>query len=112
MVVDALRPARRPSAMLKSRTAVAGEHVANFEIIALGIRMEPTIRHGDTLLVSPEIELAPGRIVVAIHGAVWIVKRLVEEFGVLVLRSDNVDEQVSLDDVEVQGVVVEIRRSV
>ena len=92
-------------------TAMAGENPETFEVVASGISMEPTIRHGDTLFVSKEIELVAGRVVVAIHGELWIVKRLTMRDGKLVLRSDNVDEEVPLEDVTVQGVVVQIQRT-
>jgi len=40
---------------------MAGENPETFEVVASGISMEPTIRHGDTLFVSKEIELpSPG----------------------------------------------------
>lgn len=45
--------ARASSVMVQARTAVAGEETRGFEIFATGISMEPTIRHGDRLLVSP-----------------------------------------------------------
>lgn len=78
--------------------------------MANGISMEPTIRHGDTLLVSPNVTVEPGRIVVAVHAGTWIVKRVADRDGALMLRSDNVDAEVSLADVTVHGVVVELRR--
>lgn len=56
--------------------------------------------------------LAAGRIVVAVHDDVWIVKRLAMRDGKLVLRSDNADEEVGIEDVEVKGVVVELRRMI
>lgn len=99
------------SVLRRARTAVAGEETEAFEVIASGISMEPTIRHGDTLLVSPDVTLSAGRIVVAIHNGAWIVKRLALRGGQLVLRSDNVDEEVAVDLVEVQGVVVQLHRN-
>ena len=74
--------------------------------------MEPSIHHGDQLFVSHEVTLAAGRIVVAVHDDVWIVKRLAMRDGKLVLRSDNADEEVGIEDVEVKGVVVELRRMI
>lgn len=100
------------SVVQQARTAVAGEATRAFEVVASGISMEPSIRHGDRLLVSHDVALAAGRIVVAIHSAAWIVKRLASRSGRLVLRSDNADEEVELAEVEVQGVVVELRRTV
>lgn len=100
------------SAVREARTAVAGEETRAFEVVASGISMEPSIRHGDKLLVSHDVDLAAGRIVVAVHGDAWIVKRLATRNGSLVLRSDNVDEEVDLSEVQVQGVVVELRRTV
>lgn len=99
------------SILRRARTALAGEdHEAFMEVVASGISMEPAIRHGDTLFVSKDVELAAGRVVVAIHGDVWIVKRLVSREGKLLLRSDNVDEEVPLEDVKIQGVVVQLQR--
>lgn len=105
------RPAATESIVFTAQTAVAGEAVNAFEVVASGISMEPTIRHGDTLLVSRDVTPSPGRIVVAIHAGTWIVKRLAERDGVTVLRSDNVNEEVLLAEVEVRGVVVELRRA-
>lgn len=99
------------SVLRRARTAVAGEETEAFEVIASGISMEPSIRHGDSLVVSGQVPLAPGRIVVAIHNGAWIVKRLALRDGALVLRSDNADEEVALFDVEVQGVVVQLQRN-
>lgn len=99
------------SARRSPQTVVAGEDPHTFTVVAAGISMEPTIRHGDTLFVSEDVELAAGRIVVAMHGDVLIVKRLVRGGETLVLRSDNAHEEVQLDDVEVQGVVVQLLRS-
>jgi phage repressor protein C with HTH and peptisase S24 domain len=99
------------SAVRRAQTAVAGETTVEFEVVATGISMEPTVRHGDVLLVSPDVTLLAGRIVVAKHDDTWIVKRLAERDGVLVLRSDNADEEVGLTEVEIQGTVVELRRS-
>lgn len=100
------------SVLRRAVTAVAGEETERFEVVASGISMEPTIRHGDTLFVSKSVELAPGRVVVAEHGDLWIVKRLANRDGKLVLRSDNVDEEVALADVTVQGVVVQLLRTI
>ncbi len=100
-----------PSVLREVQTAAAGEDTRAFEVVASGISMEPSIRHGDKLLVSQDIDLVAGRIVVAVHGGVWIVKRLAGREGALVLRSDNVDEEVALKDVEVKGIVVELRRT-
>jgi len=99
------------SVLRRARTAVAGEDTEAFEVIASGISMEPSIQHGDALLVSPQITLAAGRVVVAIHDGVWIVKRLALDKGELVLRSDNVEEDVPLSQVEVRGVVVQLQRN-
>ena len=113
---DALVPAPvarlaiEESIVFTAQTALAGEEVEAFEVVANGISMEPTIRHGDTLLVSPNVTVEPGRIVVAVHAGTWIVKRVADRDGTLMLRSDNVDEEVSLADVTVHGVVVELRR--
>lgn len=101
-----------PLIIRQVRTAVAGEETSAFEVVASGISMEPTIRHGDKLLVSRDIKLAAGRIIVAIHEGVWIVKRLALRDGALVLRSDNANEEVALAAVDVQGTVVELRRMV
>lgn len=112
MLVSDARPGLAGSSVLRlAQTAVAGEETTAFEVVAAGISMEPSIRHGDKLFVSQDVSLEPGRIVVAIHGELWIVKRLVMRDGELVLRSDNADEEVSLADVQVQGVVVELRRN-
>ena len=100
------------SVLRRARTAVAGEETEVFEVIASGISMEPSIRHGDALMVSPHVALEAGRIVVAVHSGTWIVKRLALRGGELVLRSDNVDEEVPLTEVEVQGVVVQLHRNV
>lgn len=54
---------------------------------------------------------AAGRIVIAVHNGTWIVKRLAIRDGALVLRSDNVEEGVVIADVELRGVVVELRRT-
>jgi SOS-response transcriptional repressor LexA len=99
------------SVLRRARTAVAGEETEAFEVIASGISMEPSIRHGDTLVVSKQVEPAAGRVVVAIHNGAWIVKRLAVRDGELVLRSDNVDEEVPLTNVEMQGVVVQLQRN-
>lgn len=40
------------SAMRHAQTAVAGEDTRAFEVVASGISMEPSIRHGDKLFVS------------------------------------------------------------
>ena len=101
-----------PSVMRLARTALAGEATEAFEVVASGISMEPSIRHGDRLLVSHDVELAAGRIVVATHNDAWIVKRLAMRGGELVLRSDNADEEVKLAAVEVQGVVVSLTRTI
>jgi DNA-binding SARP family transcriptional activator len=104
---------RRESSVIRQvQTAAAGEGTTAFEVVATGISMEPSIRHGDKLLVSLDIAPQAGRVVVATHRDVWIVKRLVLRDGALVLRSDNVDEEVALADVEIKGVVVEIRRTI
>lgn len=100
------------SVIREVQTALAGEATRDFEVVASGISMEPSIRHGDKLFVSPDVDLEAGRIVIATHGGAWIVKRLALRDGKLVLRSDNVDEEVPLADVEVKGVVVELRRTV
>ncbi len=100
------------SVLRRARTAVAGEETEAFEVIASGISMEPSIQHGDTLLVSRHVTPSAGRVIVAIHGGVWIVKRLALRDGELVLRSDNVDEEVPLSQVEVQGVVVQLHRNI
>jgi DNA-binding SARP family transcriptional activator len=100
------------SVMRQVQTAAAGEETRAFEVVASGISMEPSIRHGDKLLVSQDIGLEAGRVVIATHQGVWIVKRLMLRDGVLVLRSDNADEEVALADVDVKGVVVEIRRTI
>ncbi len=97
--------------MRQARTALAGEETAAFEVVASGISMEPSIRHGDRLLVSKDVDLEPGRVVVATHAGVWIVKRLALREERLVLRSDNAEEEVGLSDVEIQGVVVELHRA-
>ena len=111
LIDQARTPPELASVIRQAQTAMAGEDTSPFEVIAAGISMEPTIRHGDRLKISNKATLAPGRIVVAIHAGVWIVKRLVQGAdGQLILRSDNVDDEVSLDDVEVQGVVVELHR--
>jgi DNA-binding SARP family transcriptional activator len=99
------------SVLRRARTAVAGEETEAFEVIASGISMEPSIRHGDTLVVSQQVAPAAGRVVVAIHNGAWIVKRLALRDGELVLRSDNVDEEVPLNAVEMQGVVVQLHRN-
>lgn len=104
------RLAIEESIVFTAQTALAGEEVEAFEVVANGISMEPTIRHGDTLLVSPNVTVEPGRIVVAVHAGMWIVKRVADRDGALMLRSDNVDEELSLADVTVHGVVVELRR--
>jgi len=109
--VPLARLAGPESIVFTAQTAVAGEAVGAFEVVATGISMEPTIRHGDTLLVSHEVTPSPGRIIVAIHAGTWIVKRLAERDGIAVLRSDNVNEEVPLADVEIRGVVVELRRA-
>ncbi len=101
----------RSSVLRQAQTAVAGEDTTEFEVAALGISMEPSIRHGDKLLVSQDIQLEAGRVVVAVHNSAWIVKRLAMREGQLVLRSDNVDEEVPLSEVEIKGVVVELRRT-
>lgn len=101
----------RSSVIRQAQTAVAGEDTRAFEVAALGISMEPSIRHGDKLMVSQDVELEAGRIVVAVHNSSWIVKRLATREGKLVLRSDNADEEVALLDVEIKGVVVELRRT-
>ena len=101
-----------PSVIRQVRTAAAGEETQAFEVVASGISMEPSIRHGDKLLVSENIKLEAGRIVIATHDDAWIVKRLVLRDGGLVLRSDNADEEVALADVDVKGIVVEIRRTI
>ena len=72
--------------------------------------MEPSIRHGDKLLVSENIKLEAGRIVIATHDDAWIVKRLVLRDGGLVLRSDNADEEVALADVDEAGHAVGSQR--
>lgn len=99
------------SVMRLAQTAVAGEETRAFEVVAFGISMEPSIRHGDKLFVSQDVNLEAGRIVVAVHDDIWIVKRLALRDGSLVLRSDNANEEVSLGDVEIKGVVVELRRN-
>lgn len=115
---EAMGPVLRPSALRdaaddirRARTALAGEATPPFEIVASGISMEPSIHHGDTLIVSKDVEPAPGRIVVAIHSEARIVKRLANRDGGLVLRSDNADEEVDVSAVAMQGVVVELRRT-
>jgi SOS-response transcriptional repressor LexA len=100
------------SVVRQLQTAAAGEDTRALEVVASGISMEPSIRHGDKLLVSHDVELEAGRVVIARHRDVWIVKRLMLRDGVLVLRSDNADEEVELGDVEIKGVVVEIRRTI
>lgn len=104
-------PRAPASVVFRARTAAAGEDAVEFEVVASGISMEPTVRHGDLLLVSPSVALAAGRIVVAKHGETWLVKRLAERDGGLVLRSDNADEELDLDAVDIQGTVVELRRT-
>ena len=99
------------SVVRRVRTAAAGEHMTEFEVVATGVSMEPTVRHGDLLLVSPDVELSAGRIVVAKHNDLWVVKRLADRDGAMVLRSDNADEELALSAVEVQGTVVELRRT-
>jgi SOS-response transcriptional repressor LexA len=117
-MVEAVGPVEQPAlrrvstALRMAQTALAGEETRAFEVVASGISMEPAIHHGDRLLVSGDVKLEPGRIVVAMHGDACIVKRLVARRGVLVLRSDNVDEEVELSEVTIQGVVVELRRTV
>jgi SOS-response transcriptional repressor LexA len=101
-----------PSVIQLAQTAVAGEETRAFEVVATGISMEPSIRHGDRLLVSHDIELAAGRIVVAIHNGAWIVKRLAIRDVDLVLRSDNANEEVEVANVQIQGIVVELNRTV
>lgn len=59
------------SVVVRARTAVAGEDTVEFQVVASGISMEPTVRHGDLLLVSPNVALESGRIVVAKHGETW-----------------------------------------
>ncbi|MEX2230288.1 MAG: LexA family transcriptional regulator [Dehalococcoidia bacterium] len=110
---DSIQPAlaQESSVVRRARTAVAGEQTVEFEVVASGISMEPSVRHGDVLLVSPDVALLAGRVVVAKHGETWIVKRLAERDGALVLRSDNAEEEVTLTEVEIQGTVVELRRS-
>ena len=105
-------PSDTSFAMRQARRAVAGEETRAFEVVASGISMEPSIRHGDRLLVSHEVALEAGRIVVATHDEVWIVKRLAMRDGALVLRSDNADEELALAAVDIQGVVVELSRTV
>ena len=100
------------SAMRLARTAVAGEETRGFEVVASGISMEPSIRHGDRLLVSRDVTLEAGRVVVAIHAGAWIVKRLAMRAGELILRSDNADEELDLAAVQIQGVVVELNRTI
>lgn len=107
----ASRPEGAASVVLRAQTAVAGEVPVQFEVVASGISMEPTVRHGDLLLVTPGVALLAGRIVVAMHGPTWVVKRLAEKAGNLVLRSDNADEELALDQVVIQGTVVELRRA-
>lgn len=105
------RAQSRSSVIREVQTAVAGEDTRAFEVAALGISMEPSIRHGDKLMVSEDVALQAGRIVVAVHNASWIVKRLAMRDGEFVLRSDNADEEVAIRDVEIKGVVVELRRT-
>lgn len=108
---SASRDELQHSVVRRARTAAAGEHMIDFEVVATGVSMEPTVRHGDLLLVSPSVELSAGRIVVARHNEVWIVKRLADRDGAMVLRSDNADEELALSAVEIQGTVVELRRT-
>ena len=93
-------------------TTAAGETSETFEVVASEISMEPTIHHGDTLFVSKDVELVAGRVVVAIRNDQWIVKRLASRDGALVLRSDDVEADVALEDVTVQGVVVQLQRTI
>lgn len=102
----------RASVLRRARTAVAGENTGEFEVVATGISMEPSIRHGDTLTVSKDVLPAPGRVVVATHNDVWIVKRIATRDGQLVLRSDNANEEVPIADVTIQGVVVQLQRTI
>lgn len=117
-MAEAVGPVEQPvlgrvsTALRMAQTALAGEETRAFEVVASGISMEPAIHHGDRLMVSGDVTLEPGRIVVAMHGDACIVKRLVARRGTLVLRSDNVDEEVELSEVAIQGVVVELRRTV
>jgi hypothetical protein len=111
-LVANLAPREASSVIRQVRTAVAGEETRAFEVVALGISMEPSIRHGDKLLVSLGIQLEAGRVVVATHQDVWIVKRLMLRDGALVLRSDNADEEVAIADVDIKGVVLEIHRTI
>lgn len=111
MVTSPMPKAQRSSVIREAQTAAAGEETRAFEVAALGISMEPSIRHGDKLMVSEDVELQAGRIVVAVHNDFWIVKRLAIRDGQLVLRSDNADEEVAIRDVEIKGVVVELRRT-
>ena len=99
------------SVVFRARTAVAGEDAVEFEVVASGISMEPTVRHGDLLLVSSNVALAAGRIVGAKHGETWLVKRIAERAGFLVLRSDNANEELELHEVQIQDTVVELRRT-
>lgn len=112
LITSPIRLTPHDSAIREVQTALAGEATRDFEVVASGISMEPSIRHGDKLFVSPDVDLDAGRIVIATHRGAWIVKRLALRDGKLVLRSDNVDEEVPLADVEVKGVVVELRRTV
>lgn len=117
MMRDLASPLRRSpkdgaSVSKQARLAVAGEETSALEVVASGISMEPSIRHGDKLMMSEDVALAAGRIVVAIHEGAWIVKRLAKRDNVFVLRSDNANEEVPLADVEIQGIVVELRRTV
>ncbi|MDA0366003.1 MAG: helix-turn-helix domain-containing protein [Chloroflexi bacterium] len=110
-VAQSASEARPPSAVFRARTAAAGEDPVEFEVVASGTSMEPTVRHGDLLLVSPRVALDAGRIVVAKHGATWLVKRLAQKDDVLVLRSDNANEELALAEVDIQSTVVELRRT-
>lgn len=112
LITNSLPASSRGFSIRQVKTALAGEATRDFEVVASGISMEPSIRHGDKLFVSPDVDLEAGRIVIATHRGAWIVKRLALRDGKLVLRSDNVDEEVPLSDVEVKGVVVELRRTV
>jgi SOS-response transcriptional repressor LexA len=111
MLGQAHVPPGMSTVILQARTAVAGEDAHEFEVVASGVSMEPSIRHGDRLLVSHDIELAAGRVVVAIHNGAWIVKRLAKRNEEIVLRSDNADEEVGISEVQIQGVVVELNRT-
>ncbi len=100
------------SIVRKAHPVRAGEQTAEFEVVATGLSMEPTIRHGDTLVYSKDIDASPGRIAVAIHDGSWIVKRIALRDGQLMLRSDNADEELTFDEVQLVGVVVELRRMI